>query len=116
MPKGHRPRGATPGPRSGAAAERSYPTSKVSGSSQEELPRIKGQGQRPRVPGSDSAGAAERSYPTSEVRGHSGEELPHARGRGGGQERQPHIQGAVAAWVQEDLEELFHIQGQEGPP
>ena len=27
---------------------------------------------------------------------------------------QPHIQGAVAAWVQEGQEELLHIQGQEG--
>ena len=34
-------------------------------------------------------------------------------GRGGGQEEQPHVQGAVAARVQEGLEELFHVQGQE---
>ena len=34
--------------------------------------------------------------------------------RGGGREELPHIQGAVAAWVQEGLEELLHIQGQEG--
>ena len=34
--------------------------------------------------------------------------------RGGGQEEQPHIQGAVAAQVQEGLEELSHVQGQEG--
>ena len=33
--------------------------------------------------------------------------------RGGGQEEQPHIQGAVAAQVQEGLEELLHVQGQE---
>ena len=44
---------------------------------------------------------AERSYPTSKVRGRSREE-------------QPHLQGAVAAWVPEGLEELFHIQGQKG--
>ena len=44
---------------------------------------------------------AERSYSTSEV-------------RGGGREEQLHIQGAVAARVQEGLEELLHIQGQEG--
>ena len=53
------------------------------------------------MPGYDSTGAAERSYPTSEV-------------RGSGQEEQPHVQGAVAVWVQEGLEELFHVQGQEG--
>ena len=34
--------------------------------------------------------------------------------RGGGQENQSHFQGAVAAWVQEGLEELFHVQGQKG--
>ena len=39
--------------------------------------------------------AAERSYPASKV-------------RGGGLEEQPHVQGAVAAWAQEGLEELFH--------
>ena len=43
----------------------------------------------------------QRSYPTSEV-------------RGGSQEEQPHIQGVVAARAQEGLEELLHIQGQEG--
>ena len=34
--------------------------------------------------------------------------------RGGGREDQPHIQGAVAAWAQEGLEELSHVEGQEG--
>ena len=34
--------------------------------------------------------------------------------RGRGLEEQPHIQGAVAAWAPEGLEELFHIQGWEG--
>ena len=34
--------------------------------------------------------------------------------RGGGREEQPHVQGAVAAWAPEGLEELFHFQGQEG--
>ena len=32
----------------------------------------------------------------------------------GGQEDQPHVQGAVAAWAQEGLEELSHVEGQEG--
>ena len=35
-------RGATPHPRSGAAAEKSYPTPEVRGSSGEEQPRIQG--------------------------------------------------------------------------
>ena len=33
--------------------------------------------------------------------------------RGGGREEQPHVQGAMAAWAQESLEELCHIEGQE---
>ena len=41
---------------------------------------------------------AERSYPLPKVRGSGREELPH-------------VQGVVAAWVQEGLEELLHIQG-----
>ena len=49
----------------------------------------------------DSTGADERSYPMSEA-------------RGSGQEELPHIQGVVAVWVQEGLEELFHLQGQKG--
>ena len=44
---------------------------------------------------------AEKSYPTSEV-------------RGGGREEQPRVQGAVAAWAQEGLEELSHVEGQVG--
>ena len=60
---------------------------------------------------------AERSHPTSEVRGGGQEELPHAptpEARGGGQEDQPHVQVAVAARAQEGLEELSHVEGQEG--
>ena len=34
--------------------------------------------------------------------------------KGGGREEQPHLVGAVAAWAQEGLEELFYIQGQKG--
>ena len=44
---------------------------------------------------------AERSYPTPEA-------------RGGGREDQAHIQGAVAVPAQEGLEELSHVEGQEG--
>ena len=45
------------------------------------------------------------------------EELPHApmqETRGGGQEDQPHVQGAVAARAQEGLEKLSYVEGQEG--
>ena len=65
----------------------------------------------------NSAGAAERSYPTFEVWGSGWEELPHVRGEGRAAERsKPHIQGAVAARVQEGREKLLHVQGQEGRP
>ena len=47
------------------------------------------------------SGAAERSYSESKV-------------RGGGREELSHVQGAVAARAQEGLEELLHIEGQEG--
>ena len=53
----------------------------------------------------------------TEVRGGSREELPHAptpKARGSGWEDQPHVQGIVAAQVQEGLEELSHFEGQEG--
>ena len=53
----------------------------------------------------------------SKVRGGGREELPHApklKARGGGQEDQPYVQGPVAVWAQEGLEELSHIEGQEG--
>ena len=53
------------------------------------------------MPGCHGAGTAERSYPESEA-------------RGGGLEEQPHVQGAVAAQAQEGLEELFHVESQEG--
>ena len=36
------------------------------------------------------------------------------KARGGGQEEQPHVQGAVAAQAQEGLEEPSHTEGQEG--
>ena len=38
--------------------------------------------------------------------------MPEAKGSG--REEQPHDQGAVAAWVQEGLQELSHAEGQEG--
>ena len=49
-----------------------------------------------------------------EARAAMGSSNPTPKVRGGGQEGQLHIQGVVAAWAQEGLEELFHVQGQEG--
>ena len=81
--------------------------------SREELPHVRGQGQKPGGPHARRA-VAKRSYPTSEVRG-SGWECQAATA----QERprratQAHVQGVVAARVQEGLEELSHLEGQEG--
>ena len=66
---------------------------------------------------SEVRGGDERSYPASEVRGSSQKEIPHApkpEDRGGSWEDQPHVQGAVAVWAQEGLEELSHVEDQEG--
>ena len=76
--------------------------------SREELPCVRDQGRWP-------GGAT--PHPKPEARGGGQEELPHAptpQARGGGPEDQPHIQGAVAAQAQEGLEELSHVEGQEG--
>ena len=102
----------------------------LKGGGQEELPHVRGQGQWPRVPDCDGAGTAERSYPASEARGCGGEELPRVRGQGrraGGATPRPQAQGqgrwprratprprAVAARAQEGLEELSHVEGEEG--
>ena len=65
---------------------------------------------------------AERSYPASEASG-GWEETPESEVRGGlekpprargqGQRSGEAMRGAVAAWAQEGLEELSHIEGQE---
>ena len=44
----------------------------------------------------------------------AGRSYPAPKARGGGQEEQPHVQGAVTMQVQEGLEEPSHIEGQEG--
>ena len=64
-----------------------------------------------------SGAAAGRSYPTplSPRPGATGGRTnPTPEARGGGREDQPHVQGAMAVQVQEGLEELSHIVGQEG--
>ena len=91
-----------------AAARRTYPTSEVRCSGRE-CQAVTAQ-ERPR-------GATLHPRSGRGGGGGSREELPHApmpKARGRGQEDQPHIQGAVAAWAQEGLEELSHVEGQEG--
>ena len=39
---------------------------------------------------------------------------PMPEARGGGRVEQPHVQGAAAARVQEVLDELSHVESQEG--
>ena len=77
-----RPRGATPRPRSGAAAERSYPTPEVRGPAPEEPPHLQGAAAAPAQEGGYSTfkvRRAVRRYPSSKVR--SGyEERPHVQG------------------------------------
>ena len=58
-----------------STAERSYPTSKVRGSGQEELPHIQGEEQRLHF-----AGAAMKRYPTSKVRGNPSKTVGVERG------------------------------------
>ena len=58
-----------------------------------------------------------RSYPTPlspRPRAAAGRSNCTTEARGGGQEDQPHVQGAVAVQAQEGLEELSHTKGQEG--
>ena len=85
-------KGVTPRPRSGAGARKRYP-----------MPQARGQGRRAGVatPRLRPRVAAERSNPTLKARGSDPED-------------QPHVQGAVAGRVQEGLEELSHVEGQEG--
>ena len=52
-----------------------------------------------------------------EARGSGREELPNAptpEARGGSREDQPYVQRALAARAQKRLEELSHVEGQEG--
>ena len=119
-PEGRWPREVTPHPRSGAAAEstrlqqgagtvdRSYPASEVRGGGWEELPH---------TPKPEARGGGREELPhvsTPEARGGGREEQPTPKARGGGWEDQPHVQGAVAAQAQKDLEELSHVEAQEG--
>ena len=88
--------------------ERSYPASKVRGSSQEEIPHAPSL--RPGATGGRSYSTPLSPRPRAAV----GRSNRTTEARGGGREDQPHVQGAVAARALEGLEELSHIEGQEG--
>ena len=88
--------------------KRSYPVSEVRGGGREEIPHAPC-----RRPGATGGG----SYPTPlspRPRAVAGRSNRLTEARGAGREDQPHVQGAVAAWAQEGLEELSHTEGQEG--
>ena len=88
MPKGRRPRGVTPHPRSGAVAGKSYPMSEVRDRSQED-PMPKGQWPRG-VTLCPRSGAAAKSARLQQCR-NSGEELPKSEVRGGCREELLHV-------------------------
>ena len=87
MPEGWQPRGVTPRARSG---------------------------QRPRMPGCDAVEMAERSYPSLRSGVVARSSYPKPKARASGREDQSHIQEAVAAQAQVGIEELSHVEGQEG--
>ena len=82
---------------------------------QEELLHIRGQGRRPGVAtlpprsGAVAEGATPRPRPGASHKG-----ATPCRGQGHGRKEPPHAQGVVAARAQEGLEELSHVEGQEG--
>ena len=92
-------------PRSGTAARRGYPTSEVRGGYKRSYPACEFRSgvweEIPQAPSPRPRAAGGRSNPT-----------PEARGRGW--EDQLRVQGAVAARAQEGLEDLSHVEGQEG--
>ena len=104
--------------------KRSYPVSEVRGGGREEIPHAPSP--RPGVVGGRSyptplsprpGVAGGRSYPTAphlRPRAAAGRSNPMPEASGGGWEDQPHVQGALAARAQEGLEELSHVEGQEG--
>ena len=62
----------------------------------------------------DGTGTAEKSYPASKVTGGDERSYPASEARGSSQAELPHVQGAVAAWVQEGLEELSTLKVRKG--
>ena len=100
MPEGQQPRGVTPSLRSGAAAESARLRRRRNGL--QELPRVRGQGRRLRRDTLEGGQERQRRGAT------------RVQDQGQQPEDQPHVQGAVAARAQEGLEELSHVESQEG--
>ena len=99
---------------SAQVAERSYPTSEVRGSSRECQAAVAQEWPRRATPSRGQGGMSRRSHPVSKVRGNGLEEPPGVQSQGRQPGRSTHVQGALAALVQEGLEELSLVEGQEG--
>ena len=130
MPEGRQPRGVTPRPRSGAAAEstrlrrcrnRREVLPRIRGrgwgGGREEIPSIQGQGQRreelPRVRGQGRRRGGYTPRPKPKARGGEWEELPRApkpEARGGGREELLHAPMPKAKGG--SREEQPHARGQ----
>ena len=66
------------------------------------------------MPGCDGPGTTEKTYPSPRSGAVAKGSYPTPEARGSVGEDQPHIQRVVAVWAQEGLEELSHVEGQEG--
>ena len=106
--RGGRPRGDTQRPRSGAATRGDTLRPRLGAADGRRYPTPLSP--RPGVTGGRSYLTPPCPRPGATAR--SSNPMPEARG--GGREDQPHVQGAVAAPAQEGLEELSHVEGQEG--
>ena len=88
--------------------------SEVRGSGQEELPHIRGRGSSQECQAATAQEQPRGATPRPRSGAVAGRSYPPPEARAGSCEEQTHVQGAVAAQAQEGLEELFHVQGQEG--
>ena len=106
--QGGRPRGDTQRPRSGAATRGDTLRPRLGAADGRRYPTPLSP--RPGVTGGRSYLTPPCPRPGATARRSN----PMPEARGGGREDQPHVQGAVAAPAQEGLEELSHVEGQEG--
>ena len=89
-------------------AKRSYPTSEVRGSEERSYPTP------PSLRPGAAGGRRYHSPPCPRPGAAAWRRNPTPEARGCGREDQPQVQGAMAAQTQAGLEELFHVEGQEG--
>ena len=102
-------------------AKRRYPASEVRGGNESSysMYEVRGRGREeiPHAPSPRPGAMGGRSYPTHlspRPRVTAGRSNRTTEARGSGRKDQPLVQGAVAVQAQDGLEELSHIEGQEG--